>query len=93
MSTEPISKTDTSRQIAITTPGFLCAVGIHRLSASWPGLDTVGEPCGSKLVNWDMVVGSEPGEPELGRETVSGSGEAEPEFAPVELESGVDVTF
>lgn len=45
-------------------------------------------------MNWDMVVSSEPGEPELGREAVSGSGEAEPGFVPVELESesGVDVT-
>lgn len=39
-----------------------------------------------------MVVSSEPGKPELGREAVSGSGEAG--FVPVELESesGVDVT-
>lgn len=79
MNTEPMSKTDTSRHTAITTPGFLCDVGIQRLPASWPGLDEVGDPCGAKFVNWGVMVGSELGNTELGKEAVSGSGEAEPD--------------
>lgn len=38
-------------------------------------------------MDWDLVVGSELGNPELGREAVSGSGEAEPGFG--DVESGV----
>jgi hypothetical protein len=49
----------------------------------------VDNPCGGKFVDWDVVVGSELGNPEVGREAVSGSGEAEPGFGVVE--SGGDM--
>lgn len=64
-------------------------MGVQRLPASWCGLDTVDNPCGGKFVDWDVVVGSELGNPEVGREAVSGSGEAEPGFGVVE--SGGDM--
>lgn len=78
-----MSKTDRSRHTTITTPGFLCDVGIQRLPASWPELDAVGDPCEAKSVDWDVVAGWELGSPEVGREAVSGSGEAEPGFGVV----------
>lgn len=44
----------------------------------------MGDPCETKSVAWDVVVGWELGRPEVGREAVSGSGEAEPGFGVVE---------
>lgn len=84
----------TSRSVSPPADWFqnFCQVSAsypQSLHSPWPGLDTVGDSCRAKFVDWDMVVSSELGNPELGRESVSGPGEAEPGFGAVE--SGGDM--